>query len=229
MAGLTKATGHVMRAMAGAVMLALACAGAQANTAPEERRVIETCIAHQAQRFGLDPDLLRAIARVESNFNPRAVSPVGAIGLMQINPTWLPALAKFGIHERDLYDPCTSAEVGAWILSDLFVNRGASWVAVGAYNAACTVLRGEDCTRARASYAWKVFHAQMPPALSTAAVGGPTPVRRGPGLVALSSLAAKDASGDVSTRLARKVEPVTDLPAPGPAAGAIATQEDDDQ
>lgn len=229
MAGLTKTTGHVMRAMAGVVMFAMACAGARANTAPDERRVIETCIAHQAQRFGVDPALLRAIARVESNFNPHAVSPVGAIGLMQINPTWLPALAKFGIHERDLYDPCTSAEVGAWILSELFVTRGASWVAVGAYNAACTVLKGDDCTRARASYAWKVFHAQMPQAMSTSVLRGPTPVRRDVGVVALSSLAIKDERRTASTRPVHDAVPGTDLPASAPAAGSVATAEDDEQ
>ena len=47
--------------------------------------------------------------------------------------------------------------VGAWLLSDLFSRRGLSWDSVGTYNAACTQLKGEECTRARARYAWKVY------------------------------------------------------------------------
>lgn len=190
---------------------------------------MEQCIAYQAQRFGLDPTLMRAIAAVESNFNPLAVSPAGAVGLMQVNRTWLPTLAKFGIYERDLYDPCTSAEVGAWILSQLFLTRGASWVAVGAYNAACTVLKGDDCTKARASYAWKVFHAQMPAAPVGAAQLASELSRRSGTVVALSTLLPRDVT--TPTAPTRDDAPPAAAPtlAPAPAATFTADEEDGDQ
>lgn len=46
----------------------------------------EPIIRHYARWYGLDPALLTAIIRVESNFNPRAVSEKGAVGLMQLMP-----------------------------------------------------------------------------------------------------------------------------------------------
>lgn len=122
------------------------------------------CWDQAARRHGVPADLLYAIASVESGLNPKAVNRshlarTGSydIGLMQINSRHLPRLARHGISEASLYDPCTNLHVGARMLSDLFVRRGLSWDSVGAYNAACTQLKGEACTQARARYAWKVY------------------------------------------------------------------------
>ena len=124
----------------------------------------EACWEQAAQRYGVSAQLLYAIARVESGLNPVAINRshharTGSydIGLMQINSSHLPTLARYGIGERDLHEPCMNIHVGAWLLADSFSRNGLTWDAVGAYNAACTRLRGAACQSVRAAYARRVY------------------------------------------------------------------------
>lgn len=98
-----------------------------------------------AAKHQLNPRLLYAIAQTESRLNPLAFNrnKNGSrdIGMMQINSSWLPLLARHGISEADLYDACVSLDVGAWILAKNQQSYGNTWEAVGAYNARSPALR----------------------------------------------------------------------------------------
>jgi soluble lytic murein transglycosylase-like protein len=103
------------------------------------------CWEQAAERYGVSSELLYAIAQTESGLDPHAIGSNNNgsrdIGLMQINSAWLPKLSTLGIAERDLFDPCTSIHVGAWILAGNVQRLGYTWEAVGAYNAANPALR----------------------------------------------------------------------------------------
>ncbi|TVT45083.1 MAG: lytic transglycosylase domain-containing protein [Denitromonas halophila] len=71
-------------------------------------------IEHAARQTGLDPALLHAVAQVESAFNPRAQSPKGALGLMQLMPA---TAQRYGV--TNPLDPATNLLGGARYLSDL--------------------------------------------------------------------------------------------------------------
>lgn len=124
-----------------AVRMALACVMGIALCAPAL-----ACWEEAGARYGVNPQLLYAIARTESSLNPDAVSKPNKngsydIGLMQINSAWLPTLRRHGIDRAQLMDACTSIHVGAWILARNMARMGNSWEAVGAYNAASPALR----------------------------------------------------------------------------------------
>ena len=83
----------------------------------------EPLLSQAAREFNLDPALLKAVMAAESGFNPAAVSPKGAVGLMQI----LPATAeRYGLQPdvkqtigKKLADPKTNIRLGARYLRDL--------------------------------------------------------------------------------------------------------------
>ncbi|WP_346621838.1 transglycosylase SLT domain-containing protein [Blastococcus montanus] len=80
-------------------------------------------------RHGVDPSLLAAVAKQESNFNSSAVSPAGAQGLMQ----FMPATAR-GLGVNPL-DPGSAVDGAAKYLSTLAEQFGSTELALAAYNA----------------------------------------------------------------------------------------------
>jgi hypothetical protein len=86
--------------------------------------------------YGINPLILRAIAGVESNMDPKALNrnTNGSfdMGLMQINTIWRPTLGE----ERwsRLGDACYNTKTGAWILATCIEKYGYNWKAIGCYN-----------------------------------------------------------------------------------------------
>ena len=95
------------------------------------RRTLDSLITEMAERHSLDPDLVRALIKVESNFNPVAVSHKGAMGLMQLIPRTARALGV-----RDVFDPKENLEGGMRHLRYLLDRyNGNLRLSLAAYNA----------------------------------------------------------------------------------------------
>jgi soluble lytic murein transglycosylase-like protein len=86
-------------------------------------------IATSATRHGVDPNLVHAVIRAESNYEPRARSRRGARGLMQLMPSTLKAYAV-----ANAYDPAANIEAGTRHLRAL-LDRYVLDQALAAYNA----------------------------------------------------------------------------------------------
>ena len=99
-----------------------------------EVKVQQPLLREAAGRHGVDMELLKAIIAVESGFKVDAVSPRGALGLMQLTPD---AGERYG-KTRDrqaLLNPKTNIEAGARMLADLIRRFGRIDAALAAWNA----------------------------------------------------------------------------------------------
>lgn len=97
-------------------------------------------IERHAKAQGLDIALVKAVVAVESAFDPEAVSPKGAIGLMQVIPA---TAVRYGLAgdakrtlEQKLKDPATNLAIGTRYLADLLKRFGNDLsLALAGYNA----------------------------------------------------------------------------------------------
>lgn len=100
----------------------------------------EKLLNDAANEFNLDPALLKAVMAAESGFNPNAVSPKGAVGLMQLMPA---TAERFGLQAdrkktvaQKLTDPRTNIRIGARylrVLRDMYPNH--QHLVLASYNA----------------------------------------------------------------------------------------------
>lgn len=97
------------------------------------------CFDDAALFHNVNPWILRAIAAVESNFNPTAKHPRNNDGsedegMMGINSVHGPELARYGVSTGDMRDGCKSVFLGAWHLRNKINERGNSWEGIGTYH-----------------------------------------------------------------------------------------------
>jgi soluble lytic murein transglycosylase-like protein len=106
----------------------------QQNSSPGNvftQREIDDAINAAASRHNVDPNLVRALVKVESNFNPNAVSRKGAMGLMQL----MPQTAR-QMRLKNPFNPAENIDAGVRHLRDLLdVYRGDVRLSLAAYNA----------------------------------------------------------------------------------------------
>jgi soluble lytic murein transglycosylase-like protein len=106
--------------------------------APEVKSV-QYLLREAAAKTGVDMELLKAVIAVESGFNAKAVSPRGAIGLMQLTPETADRYATKAETKRPaaerLLDARTNILTGARMLADLTRRFGSIDIALAAWNA----------------------------------------------------------------------------------------------
>ena len=108
-----------------------AAAGTAAQTPAAHPRSLDQMVHEVASKYNVDPELIRAVVGAESNWNPHAVSRVGAQGLMQLEPDTARLLGV-----RDAFDPQQNLDAGVRYLRSLLVRYGGDLdKALAAYNA----------------------------------------------------------------------------------------------
>lgn len=111
-----------------------------ATTLGGEPTAFDGLITAAAQRYGVDPALLKGLIRAESDFDPNAGSPAGAGGLVQLMPS---TAASLGVTDR--FDPAQSIDGGArYLKQQLDAFGGDVTKALAAYNAGPGAVRRYD-------------------------------------------------------------------------------------
>ena len=133
-----------------------------------ERTELIKTIRYEAQRVGIDPQIIFALIEVESNFRAEAVSHAGAIGLMQVMPFWTDVLSKGS--SRELFEPRVNIRYGCLILRHyLDIEKGNLDRALGRYNGSLGKMTYPNLVYDRLDRNWGYSYVEPPkPASRTA-------------------------------------------------------------
>lgn len=124
----------LLMVVAGFALMAQRAPAQSADMAAPERNAVADFVSEAARRFAIPGAWIYAVMRVESAGDPRAVSPKGAAGLMQIMPgTWRQLRVRYALG-NDIYDPHDNIVAGAGYLRELYDRYGSPGF-LAAYNA----------------------------------------------------------------------------------------------
>ena len=101
-------------------------------------------VVQNAKVYSLEPALVYAVIKAESNFDEKAKSNSNALGLMQLLPTtanWIAEELNVSFNESDLFDPEVNVRFGCFYLRYLYDRFGDTDVVVAAYNAGETKVK----------------------------------------------------------------------------------------
>ncbi|HVE12017.1 MAG TPA: lytic transglycosylase domain-containing protein [Elusimicrobiota bacterium] len=137
---------------------------------PERTDAYDAVIQRYSYKYGLDPRLVKSIVAAESEFVARAVSPVGARGLLQLMPA---TAAEMGVGRSSLFDPEANLRAGIAYLAHLFARawkryhmegvgyrQAPQWIiqrVLAAYNAGPRFLACRRLLRQTCAYVRKVL------------------------------------------------------------------------
>ena len=121
-----------------------------------KKAYVRSVIIEQAKKSRyVSPSLALAVAKVESNFNANAVSPKGAIGVMQIMPRT--ALYEFGVQRKKLFNPDLNIKIGIKFLDHLISKyNGRIDIALSHYNGGSAVGKWPNVKIIPATYPYVV-------------------------------------------------------------------------
>jgi soluble lytic murein transglycosylase len=148
----------LLRTVCALVVMCLLIGAAPTPTKPDydgayprySKQEIRRAIVWYAKKYRLDPALLRAVIKTESDFRQHAVSPKGAVGLMQLTPATAATLRV-----SDAYDSIQNIRGGAKQLRHLLnLYEGDLLLALAAYNAGVHRVKDHKVPRIRETRAY---------------------------------------------------------------------------
>ena len=127
---------YIKKGFAAFLFLAVASCLFSASAA-DLRKLYEPVVKKVAGKYRIDPELVHFVIRAESNYDVFAISPKGAMGLMQLMPA---TALQYGV--KNVFDPAQNIEGGVRYLGDLVkLYDGQTKLVLAAYNAGQEAVR----------------------------------------------------------------------------------------